>query len=94
MVNLLQLLEATCHVCLKVAMKTRFQNAAQPLDVAIGHPLTARVERLQTYLRPRVRMLKTPIPQHFDVRCAKRDLEDDRAPRVSVAINLALATLL
>jgi hypothetical protein len=93
MVDLLQLLKTASHVCLEVAMEARLRNATQPQNVLIGHPLTAQVESLHAYLHPWVRMLKPPIPQCFDVRCAKIDRDHGQGPSARVDVNLTRHSL-
>ena len=77
----------------EIAMDARVGNATPPRDVAIGHPLTAQIQGFHAHLEARIGMLKPPIPQRGNVRFAKRDLDHGRAPHVSIAIHLALATL-
>jgi hypothetical protein len=75
MLEALQLFDPTRHVRIEIAMEAGLGNAAQPGDVARGHPLTAQVEGFQPHLHPRVRVMKAPISQCVYLRFAPGDLD-------------------
>ena len=74
-------------------MEARFGHPTQPRDIAIGDPLTAQIEGFHAHLDARVRMLKPPIAQGFDVSFVTHDLDHLATTDARVGLHLTSPTL-